>query len=67
MSESKTVPVYVHDTIVENITVTITIQNGHWTTNVVQTGRIMAKLQSTINSAIQRFTVYEDRVVFETA
>jgi len=66
MSE-KQVPVYVHDTIVEDATVIITFQNGNWTTNVVQIGRIMSKLKSTINPAIQRFSVYEDRIVFETA
>ncbi len=63
MSE-KQVPIYVKDYLIEGITLSISLRNGVWTTNVIQTGRIMAKLQNMINPAIQSFTVYEDRVVF---
>ena len=61
---SKIVSVYIHDDIVEDLTLHIFQMNGHWTANVLDTARLLSKLQMTKNSAINTFSVYEDRVVF---
>ena len=60
----KIVPVYIYDEIVDNLTLRIFQINDQWTANVLDTGRLLSKLQMTKNSAINKFSVYEDRVVF---
>ena len=61
---NKQVPVYVNDTLVENTTITIIERDGRWSVNVIEAGRLMATLKVTVNSSINSFSVYEDRVVF---
>jgi hypothetical protein len=62
----KTVPVYVNETPVENTTILIFQMNGRWTVNTLDAARLLSTLKSTVNPEINRFSVYEDKVVFTT-
>ena len=66
MSDTKEVPVYVYDTLLENIVITIQYRNNMWMANILDTGKILKTIQTTMNPDIRTSKVYEDRVVFSS-
>ncbi len=60
----KTVPVYINDELIENTTIYIFNMNGRWSVNTLDAARLLSKLKSTVNTTINRFSVYEDKIVF---
>lgn len=66
MSDTKEVPVYVQDTLLDNTVITIQYINNMWMANILDTGKIMKMIQTTMNPNICTSKVYEDRVVFSS-
>ncbi len=66
MSDTKEVPVYVQDTLLDNTVITIQYINNMWMANILDTGKIMKIIQTTMNPNICGSKVYEDRVVFSS-
>jgi hypothetical protein len=66
MSNTKEVPVYVQDTLLDNTVITIQYRNNMWMANILDTGKLMKMIQTTMNPDICTSKVYEDRVVFSS-
>lgn len=64
MSDTKQVPVFVYESILENVTLTIVFRNNMWMVNVLDTSKLMKTIQTTMNAMICKSTVYDDKVVF---
>ena len=64
MSDTKQVPVFVYESILENVTLTIVFRNNIWMTNAIEAGRVMSNIQATINPQIRSFRVTEHAVTF---
>lgn len=64
MSDTKQVPVFVYESILENVTLTIVFRNNIWMTNAIEAGRVMSNIQATINPQIRSFRVTESAVIF---
>jgi hypothetical protein len=64
MSDTKQVPVFIYEFMMENMTMTIHFRNNQWMADVIEAGRVMAKIKTTTNTNIRCFHVTENAVTF---